>query len=112
MVDNVSSGAFIRSAAVVSAEVNIHLPVLELLPGQGQWMAAAVAKENSTKQIIPMHPGRTAMFCPDFFCLLVDFSADDWLMSIRNDHTAIFVHLRYLAGFVIHNFCLKQSKIT
>lgn len=44
MVDNVSSGAFIRSAAVVSAEVNIHLPVFELLPGQGQWMAAAVAK--------------------------------------------------------------------
>ena len=66
MVDNVSSGALIRAQAVMSAEINIHLPVLELFPGQGQWMAAAVAKEYSTKQIIPMHPGRTAMFCPDF----------------------------------------------
>ena len=56
----------------MSAEVNIHLPVLEFLPGQGQWMAAAVAKENSTKQIIPMHPGRTVMFCPDFYVAGLD----------------------------------------
>ena len=66
MIDNVSFGALIRAAVVVSAEVNIDLPILELFPGQGQRMTAAVAKEYSTKQIIPMHPGRTAMFCPDF----------------------------------------------
>ena len=33
------------------------------------------------------------MFCPDFFCLLEDLSADDWLVSTRNDNTAIFSHL-------------------
>ena len=107
MVDDVSPGALVRAAVVVGAEIDVHLPVLELLPGQGQWMAAAVAKENSTKQIIPTHPGRTAMFCPDFFCLLKGLTADDWFVRIRNDHTAIFVHLRYLAGFVIHNFSFQ-----
>ena len=66
MVDYVSPGALVRAQVVMRAEVNIHLPVFELLPGQSQWMAAAVTKKYSTKQIIPMHPGRTAMFCPDF----------------------------------------------
>ena len=66
MVDDVGLGTFIRAAVVVGTEVDINLPVLEFLPGQGKWIAAAVAKEYSTKQIIPMHPGRTAMFCPDF----------------------------------------------
>ncbi len=47
------------------------------------------------------------MFCPDFCRLIEDFPADDRLVSIRNDHTAIFVHLRYLAGFVIHNFSFQ-----
>ena len=87
MVDDVSPGALVRAKVVMRAEVNIHLPVFELFPGQGQWMAAAVAKENSTKQIIPMHPGRTAMFCPDFFCLLKGLTADDWLMGVGNDYT-------------------------
>ena len=36
MIDNVGLGALIRAAVVVGAEVDIHLPILELLPGQGQ----------------------------------------------------------------------------
>ena len=36
MVDNVGLKAFSQSAIVVGAEVDIHLPILELLPGQGQ----------------------------------------------------------------------------
>ena len=34
MVDDVSLGTFIRAAVVVGTEVDVHLPVLELLPGQ------------------------------------------------------------------------------
>ena len=44
MVDGMGLGAFIRTAVVVGAEVDIHLPILKLLPGQGQWMVAAVAE--------------------------------------------------------------------
>ena len=44
MVDDVSRGTFIRSAVVVGAEVDIHLPILEFLPGQSKWMTAAVAE--------------------------------------------------------------------
>ena len=44
MVDDVGLWAFIRAAVVVGAEVNVHLPVLELLPGQGQRMTAAIAE--------------------------------------------------------------------
>ena len=44
MVDNVGLGAFVRAAVMVGAEVDIHLPILELLPGQGQWMTAAVTE--------------------------------------------------------------------
>lgn len=36
---------FIRAAFVMCAKVNVHFPILELLPGQGQRMAAAVAKQ-------------------------------------------------------------------
>ena len=64
MADDVGLRTIIRAAIVVGVEVNIHLPVLELLPGQGQWMAAAVTKEYSTKQIIPTHPGRTVNCTP------------------------------------------------
>ena len=44
MVDDVCPGTLVRLQAVMRTEINIHLPVFELLPGQGQWMAAAVAK--------------------------------------------------------------------
>ena len=33
MVDDMSPGAFIRAAVVVGAEVNVHLSILEFLPG-------------------------------------------------------------------------------
>ena len=33
MVDDVSIGAFVRSAVVVGAEVDIYLAIFELLPG-------------------------------------------------------------------------------
>ena len=49
VVDDVSLGAFILAAIVVGAEVDIHLPVLELLPGQGQWMTAAVTEQQPSK---------------------------------------------------------------
>ena len=45
MVDDVGLWAFIRAAVVVGAEVDIHLPILELLPGQGQRMTAAIAEQ-------------------------------------------------------------------
>lgn len=44
MVDNVGLRTFVRSAVVVGTEVDVNLPILELLPGQGQWMATAVAE--------------------------------------------------------------------
>ena len=44
MVDDVGLWAFIRAAAMVGAEVDINLPILELFPGQGQRMTAAVAE--------------------------------------------------------------------
>ena len=66
MVDDVGLRAFIRAAVVVSAEVDVHHPILEFLPGQGQRMTAAVTKQQPTKQIFSPHPGRTAMSCPDF----------------------------------------------
>lgn len=50
---------------MVSAEVDVHLAILELLPGQGQRMTAAVAEQQSPKQILSPHPGRTVMFCLD-----------------------------------------------
>lgn len=49
MVDDVSFGTFIRAAIVMGTEVDIHLAILEFLPGQGKRMAAAVAKQQSTK---------------------------------------------------------------
>ena len=45
MVDDMSLGAFIRASIMVSAEVDFHFPILELLPGQGQRMTAAVTKQ-------------------------------------------------------------------
>ena len=45
MVDDVGLGAFIRTAIVMGTEVDIHLPILELLPGQGQRVTAAVAEQ-------------------------------------------------------------------
>ena len=45
MVDDMSLGAFVRAAVMVGAEVDIHLPILELLQGQGQRMTAAVTKQ-------------------------------------------------------------------
>ena len=45
MVDDMGLRAFIRVAVVVGAEVDIHLPILELLPGQGQRMTATVTKQ-------------------------------------------------------------------
>ena len=44
MVDDVGFRTFIRAAIVVGAEVDIHCPILELLPGQGQRVSAAVAE--------------------------------------------------------------------
>ena len=49
MVDDVGLWAFIRATVVVGAEVDVHLPILELLPGQGQRMAAAVTEQQSPK---------------------------------------------------------------
>jgi hypothetical protein len=49
MVDNVGLRTFIRAAVVVGAEVNVHLPVFEFLPGWGQRMTAAVAKQHPPK---------------------------------------------------------------
>ena len=49
MVYDVGLRTFIRAAVVVGAEVNIHLSVLELLPGQGKRMAAAVTKQQPSK---------------------------------------------------------------
>ena len=45
MVDDVGLGTFIRAAVVMGAEVDVRLPILELLPGQGQRMTAAVAEQ-------------------------------------------------------------------
>ena len=49
MVDDMGLGTFIWAAVVVGAEVDVHLPVLELLPGQGQRMATAVAEQHPPK---------------------------------------------------------------
>ena len=49
MVDDMCLGAFIRAAVVVGTEVDVHLPIFEFLPGQGQRMAAAVAEQQTTK---------------------------------------------------------------
>ena len=81
MVDDMSLGAFIRAAVVMGAKVDIHLPILELLPGQGQRMTAAVTEQQPPKQVLSPHPGRTAMFCPDFCRLLEDLPADDQLVG-------------------------------
>ena len=45
MVDDVGLGTFIQAAVMVGAEVNVNLPILEFLPGQGQRMTAAVAEQ-------------------------------------------------------------------
>ena len=44
MVDDVGLGTSIRAAVVVSAEVDVHLTILELLSGQCKWMTAAVTE--------------------------------------------------------------------
>ena len=49
VVDDVGLGTFIRTAVMVGAEVDINLPILELFPGQGQWMTAVVAKQQTPK---------------------------------------------------------------
>ena len=49
MVDDVGFRTFIWATIVVGAEVDIHLPILEFLLGQGQWMTAAVAKQQPPK---------------------------------------------------------------
>ena len=49
MVDDVGLWTFVWAAVVVGAEVDIHLSILELLPGQGQRMTAAVAKQQTPK---------------------------------------------------------------
>lgn len=36
-------------AVVVIAEVDIHLPILGFLPGQGKWMAAVVTEQQPPK---------------------------------------------------------------
>jgi hypothetical protein len=45
VVDNMGLGAFVRATVVVGAEVDVNHPILELLPGQGQRMTAAVAEQ-------------------------------------------------------------------
>lgn len=42
-------GAFIRVVVVVGAEVDVHLTILELLPGHGQRMTAAVTEQQPPK---------------------------------------------------------------
>ena len=111
MVDDVGLRAFIRAAVVVSAEVDVHHPILEFLPGQGQRMAAAVTKQQPTKQIFSPHPGRTAMFCPDFRCLLEDLPADDRLVCVGDDHTAVIRNLDRLPGFVVHDLRFQQDQV-
>lgn len=59
MVDDMSLGTFIRASIMVSAEVDIYFPILELLSGQGQRMTAAIAEQQSPKQVLSPHPGRT-----------------------------------------------------
>ena len=49
VVDDVSFGAFIRAAVVVGTEVDVHFTTLDLLPGQGQRMTAAIAEQQSSK---------------------------------------------------------------
>ena len=44
MVDDVGLGAFVRTSVVVGAEIDVYLPVPELLPGQCQRMTAAVTE--------------------------------------------------------------------
>ena len=49
MVDDVCLWAFMRAAVVVSTEVDVNLPILELLPRQGKRMAAAVTEQQPSK---------------------------------------------------------------
>ena len=49
MVDDLGLGTFIRAAVMVGAEVDINLPILELFPGQGQRMTAAITKQQPPK---------------------------------------------------------------
>ena len=49
MVNDVGFRAFIRAAVVVSTEVDVNLPILELLLRQGKRMTAAVAKQQPSK---------------------------------------------------------------
>ena len=112
MVDDMSLGAFIRAAVVMGAKVDIHLPILELLPGQGQRMTAAVTEQQPPKQVLSPHPGRTAMFCPDFCRLLEDLPADDRLVGVGDNHPLVIRYNDGLSGFVIHNLRFQQDQIT
>ena len=49
MVDDMGLRTFVWAAVMVGAEVDINLPILELFPGQGQWMTAVVAEKQSPK---------------------------------------------------------------
>lgn len=49
MVDDVGLRAFVWAAVVVGAEVDIHLPILEFLSGQGQRMTVAVTEQQPSK---------------------------------------------------------------
>ena len=51
------------------------------------------------------------MFCPDFCCLLEDFSADDWLVGVGNDYPTIFRNHGRLPGFMVHNLRFQQDQI-
>lgn len=44
MIDDVGLGTFIWAAVMVGTEIDVYFPILELLPGQGQRMPAAVAE--------------------------------------------------------------------
>ena len=49
LVDDVRLRTFIRTSVMVGTEVDIHLPILEFLSGQGQRMTAAVAEQQPPK---------------------------------------------------------------
>ena len=52
------------------------------------------------------------MFCPDFCCLLEDFTADDRLVGIGDNHPPVIRYYDSLPGFVIHNLLFQQDQIT
>jgi len=110
VVDDVGLGTGLRMPVVVCAEVDIRLPVLELLPGNCQRMPTAVTVQQIPEQVFPPFLCWTAVFCPNLLHPLKVFRRDNRIMSILRDDASGFRNGNPLFGLAVNHLCFQANQ--